>query len=82
MSECDREKGYGSKNPKTSFVDVPLGDVPSLTDFEGGGLMEENMEGDDSPENRESSDNDASSSSTLRNSYQVMVSLIFILSIA
>ena len=63
------------------FSSNTSGDVPSLTDFEGGGcgedgggLMEGNPEsgGGDSPETtRESSCDEASSSSTLRNSYQV-----------
>ena len=58
---------------------APAGDVPSLTDFEGVGLMgEENPEeeSDDSPECRESSSSDeeaSSSSSTVRNSYQVIL---------
>lgn len=58
-------------------MDAPAGDVPSLTDFEGVGLMGENPEeeSDDSPECRESSsDGEASSSSsTVRNSYQVIL---------
>ena len=60
----------------TSFMNAPTGDVPSLTDFEGVGLMEENLEEtDDSPECRESSDEEvaSSSSSTVRNSYQVIL---------
>ena len=74
-AECPEEDSNGDKSAAAAvrpFSSNTSGDVPSLTDFEGGGgLMEENPESDDSPETRESSQDEASASSTLRNSYQV-----------